>query len=83
METSRRSAGLSPARDLDRRRLHLLLLQPVVRPALIFYQTDVRFDQQFIGHLGAVASIRGRQASPSPLSGGCLRRLINLSIRRA
>ena len=57
---------------------------PSFGPALVFYQTDVlRFDQQFIGHLGAVASITavGGALAYAPLSRRMpLRRLINLSI---
>jgi MFS family permease len=57
---------------------------PSFGPALVFYQTDVlRFDQQFIGHLGAVASITavGGALAYAPLSRRIpLRRLINLAI---
>ena len=57
---------------------------PSFGPALVFYQTDVlRFDQQFIGHLGAVASITavGGALVYAPLSRRMpLRRLINFSI---
>ena len=44
---------------------------PSFGPALVFYQTDVlRFDQQFIGHLGALASITavGGALAYAPLS---------------
>ena len=57
---------------------------PSFGPALVFYQTDVlRFDQQFIGHLGALASITavGGALAYAPLSRRIpLRRLINLAI---
>ena len=47
---------------------------PSFGPALVFYQTDVlRFDQQFIGHLGAPRPSRP-SAEPSPMRpclGGC------------
>jgi len=42
-------------------RLHLLLdVQPILRPRLLYYQTDVlHFSQQFIGHLGALGAVAG------------------------
>ncbi|HEY4907961.1 MAG TPA: folate/biopterin family MFS transporter [Methylomirabilota bacterium] len=57
---------------------------PSFGPAFLFYQTDVlHFDQQFIGHLGALASVAGVGGAfiYAPLSRLVpLRRLINLSI---
>jgi predicted MFS family arabinose efflux permease len=57
---------------------------PSFGPALLFYQTDVlRFSQQFIGHLGALASLAAVVGAfvYAPLSRRVpLRRLINLSI---
>jgi predicted MFS family arabinose efflux permease len=57
---------------------------PSFGPAFLFYQTDVlHFDQQFIGHLGALASLAGVVGAViyAPLSRRVpLRRLINLSI---
>jgi len=57
---------------------------PSFGPAFLFYQTDVlHFDQQFIGHLGALASVAGVVGAffYAPLSRRVpLKRLINLSI---
>jgi len=57
---------------------------PSFGPAFLFYQTDVlHFDQRFIGHLGALASVAGVAGAfvYAPLSRRVpLRRLINLSI---
>lgn len=57
---------------------------PSFGPAFLFYQTDVlHFDQRFIGHLGALASMAGVAGAViyAPLSRRVpLRRLINLSI---
>jgi predicted MFS family arabinose efflux permease len=57
---------------------------PSFGPALLFYQTDaLHFDQQFIGHLGALSSVTavGGAIAYAPLSRRIpLRRLINLSI---
>lgn len=57
---------------------------PSFGPAFLFYQTDVlHFDQRFIGHLGALASVAGVIGAfiYAPLSRRVpLRRLINLSI---
>ena len=57
---------------------------PSFGPAFLFYQTDtLRFDQQFIGHLGALSSLAGVVGAfiYAPLSRRVpLRRLINLSI---
>src|SRR5262249_22976715 len=57
---------------------------PSFGPAFLFYQTDtLHFDQQFIGHLGALSSLAGVAGSfmYAPLSRRVpLRRLINLSI---
>ena len=57
---------------------------PSFGPAFLFYQTDtLGFDQQFIGHLGALSSLAGVAGAfiYAPLSRRVpLRRLINLSI---
>jgi predicted MFS family arabinose efflux permease len=57
---------------------------PSFGPAFLFYQTDVlHFDQRFIGHLSALASVAGVVGAfiYAPLSRRVpLRRLINLSI---
>jgi len=57
---------------------------PSFGPAFLFYQTDVlHFDQRFIGHLGALASVAGVAGAfiYAPLSRRVpLTRLINLSI---
>jgi predicted MFS family arabinose efflux permease len=57
---------------------------PSFGPAFLFYQTDtLHFDQQFIGHLGALSSLAGVAGAfiYAPLSRRVpLRRLINLSI---
>jgi predicted MFS family arabinose efflux permease len=57
---------------------------PSFGPAFLFYQIDtLHFDQQFIGHLGALSSLAGVAGAfiYAPLSRRVpLRRLINLSI---
>jgi predicted MFS family arabinose efflux permease len=64
--------------------LFFYTFSPSFGPALLFYQTDVlRFSQQFIGHLGALAAVAaiGGAFIYAPLSRRMpLRRLINLSI---